>query len=296
MTIDPFQTLIIASVLLFATSLSFYFWDFKASLLIVPLMGVIIYRFIGNFDTLTMLVSPVVFGSFTGLTIRKNFSVQFYVLGSTFALTIITVSAYYYLLNVLDIDAVQIMTTQLNEVISSSTLSSAEKQELRSNIDIAISIVRDVMPFYLFLISLIYSTIAFIILRLFYSVFILKRPLFLKGLEFFKLNDFVIFLLIASMALYVFITPEQSEIANNAALNALCITAFLYVIQALGIIRHFLIKKKLPLFILPLGIFITLLFSWPLLPIVSILLAGWGVLDLWTDFRHLNKKNNIEKE
>ncbi len=291
MAIDPFQTLVIGTILLFVSSLTFYYWGAKALTIIVPLTGVCIYRFSGDFNSFTLIVPPLIFGSFAGYTIKRSLSVQFYIIGSTVTFTIIATGLYYYMMQVLGIDLFDSLMTQMQLLLEKSELAQNEQTEIISSFKSVLVIVREVVPFYFFLQSVIWSTIAFMILRLFYIFVIIKGIVTIKGLELFKMNDYTVFLLIAFLAGYIFIKPEISETVNYGALNGLLIILLLYLIQALGIIRHFLIRKNLPLLILPLGIFFTLLFSAVLLPVVSILLAGWGLLDVWTDFRNLNKKD-----
>ncbi|MFW5808582.1 MAG: DUF2232 domain-containing protein [Spirochaetota bacterium] len=292
MTIDPFQTMIIGTVLLFATSLAAYYWEYKALVITIPLLALCVYRLSGDYNTFTVIASPVVFGTSAGFAIKRRLSVQFYILVSTICAAALTIALYYYLIHAAGVDVMDTIREQMFLLIDESGMQQAEKRTIQENVESVMQIIKKIAPFYFFLNSLIWSVFSFLILRLFYMFFIIRGPVIVKGLEYFRLNDYTIFVLIAFLAAYIFVPEEQFAVIHNTALSGLLITALLYMIQALGIIRYFLISRKLPLFILPLGIFITLLFSWPLLPFVSIILAGWGILDLWTDFRHLKHKND----
>jgi hypothetical protein len=113
-----------------------------------------------------------------------------------------------------------------------------------------------------------------------------------KALEFFKVNEFIIFILIAGWGVFIMFDKIQYPVITIIALNTGLAASVLYTIQAMGIIKFFIMKRKLPVIILPL-IIITL----SLVPIVFIfvmtMLTGIGILDLWGDFRKLNSNKEL---
>ena len=78
--------------------------------------------------------------------------------------------------------------------------------------------------------------------------------------------------------------PAITVIALNVALAA----SALYIIQAFGIIKFFIIKKGMPVFLFPLMIITLLLLGPSIIMFAMIVLIGIGALDLWGDFRKLN--------
>ena len=95
--------------------------------------------------------------------------------------------------------------------------------------------------------------------------------------------------LIAFFAGFLFVKPGTSEAVYTISVNGLLMLVTLYFIQSIGIIRHFLIRKKLPLIILPLGLGLTIMYDPRFFLIVALILAGLGLLDVWTDFRGFDR-------
>ena len=98
----------------------------------------------------------------------------------------------------------------------------------------------------------------------------------------------MIFVLIASLAAVVFIKDDLSLYAKLAGLNTLLVITVLYFVQALGIIKFFLLKKGLPVIILPMFFIFLGSLSIMAFAFSVFILSGYGALDVWTDFRKLN--------
>ena len=81
-----------------------------------------------------------------------------------------------------------------------------------------------------------------------------------------------------------------SIISLNIALGI----SALYAIQALGIIKFYLIRRGLPVFLLPLLIISIILLGISAFIFAATLLTGVGTLDLWADFRKIGPDKNTE--
>jgi hypothetical protein len=109
----------------------------------------------------------------------------------------------------------------------------------------------------------------------------------MKSLEYFRMNDYLIFLFIGSWAFFLILDSDLATLINIVSLNIALMLSILYAIQALGIAKFFLIRRGLPLFLLPLLVVSLMMLGIPAFTFVAILLTGLGTLDLWADFRKL---------
>lgn len=283
--------------LLFASAAAIYRWNLKAAFLLLPLMVLSVYRFHSSYEALSMLTAPIVFGSCASYVLTQKKSIQFYLLIAASTAAAIELSHYYYLLNYLDFDLIGQFQEQAAEIIKQTqTQTGGDFTYNIEDLNIAFAFLALVMPFTFFFKALIWSSIAFIAVRISFSLIKPSMKVEIKGLEYFRLNDYFIFVLIAFLAGFALLGENQYPLVHMIALNGLLVSSMLYLVQALGIIRHFLIRKRLPLFILPVGIVTTLLFSRSLLLPISMVLTGWGVLDLWTDFRRIQKKKSGDEK
>ena len=110
----------------------------------------------------------------------------------------------------------------------------------------------------------------------------------MKSLEYYRMNDYLIFLFIGFWALFLILDSDLSPQINILSLNIALMLSILYAIQALGIIKFFLIRKGLPVFLLPVLVVSLIMLGIPAFTFAAILLTGLGTLDLWADFRKLN--------
>ena len=152
-----------------------------------------------------------------------------------------------------------------------------------------VQFAKDMIPFAAFFYSILLTGFSFFLMKKF---FMKKFGEGVKALEFFRVNEFVIFILIAGWGIFIMIDKVQYPVIAVIALNIALAASVLYTIQAIGIIKFFIIKRGLPVFILPLLI-ITLLFMPVVFIFVMTMLTGIGVLDLWGDFRKLQSGEEI---
>jgi hypothetical protein len=119
------------------------------------------------------------------------------------------------------------------------------------------------------------------------KIFMKKQGEGVRSLELFRLNDYFIFSLIAGWGIFLLLDKNQFPVITVMALNIALAASVLYIIQALGIIKFFIIKKGMPVIMLPLVILTLLILGPSILVFSMILLIGLGTLDLWGDFRKL---------
>ncbi len=118
----------------------------------------------------------------------------------------------------------------------------------------------------------------------------------IRGLEFFRLNDFAIFVLIAGWAMYLFVDPTLSRIVSAAGFNIGMVTLTLYFVQALGVIKFMILKKGWSGYLLP-ALLLGVVFTGPPgMVLAIIILSGLGTLDLWADFRKLQHVDGADIE
>jgi uncharacterized protein YybS (DUF2232 family) len=167
-------------------------------------------------------------------------------------------------------------------------LEQKEKEKTSGDFDRMMDLMRNIIPFSAFIYALFFSALNFIVVKFFLFRVAGDRPG--KGLEFFALNEYLIFGLIAGVGSLLLVSMESNPVIFTAALNIALIISTLYVVQGLGVLKFFMMKKGLPdhLLYLPLIMLILLGREFSLFPIV--LLSGFGTLDLWADFRKIKTR------
>ena len=114
----------------------------------------------------------------------------------------------------------------------------------------------------------------------------------------FRLNDYFIFVLIAGLAAFrsqLLIDKSNYSVLYSAGLNIALVAALLYFMQALGVVKFFMIKRGVPGYVLPLAAAGMLIHGHVRSRCSClIMLAGVGALDVWADFRKLTPKSKPE--
>ena len=88
--------------------------------------------------------------------------------------------------------------------------------------------------------------------------------------------------------LFYSLTQQQAGGVHAAGFNIALIFTFLYLIQAFGIIKFFFLKRNFPMFLLPLIIVMSIVLLNQYVLILAILLASFGAIDFWADFRNFH--------
>ena len=280
-----FFSTILGIVIIISTAYLFYRWNWKALVVFIPVMAVPLIS--GGYDReIPSILTPVVLGALGGYVFRSGRSLKFFLLSSTLGLTLLFSGNFYYLRYHEKIDILEDSKKIMLALMKNYQVPDEKINAISVDYEKFMAIAGDLVPFSSFVYSLILASLAFMILRLFFSRF----GAFVGGLEHFRLNDYVIFSLIAGWGIFLLTDKSRLMPLYLAGLNAALIASFFYLIQALGVIKFFIMKKGLP----PVMIFVIfgiLAFSgMEVMIFVLILLTGFGALDMWADFRKFSAK------
>lgn len=264
--------------------------------------------------SLSIFIVPLIFGATGGYCLRESKGLDFYLSVSAIVFAVLFTGDYYLIKKIHNYDMVAVSGQFLIEKIQESepvlekffqdyNVPEENRKQLRENFQQNFEVLkdskwiqfaRDTLPLATFLYSLIIGALSFFFLKKFFLKQNGKR---LKPLEYYRLNDYLIFLFIGSWALFLILDRSLFPLVNIVSLNIALMLSVLYAVQALGIAKFFLIRKGLPPYLLPLLIILLMLLGIPAFTFVSILLTGIGTLDLWADFRKLtpDKERNIKE-
>lgn len=280
---------LIGLALLSGSGFLFFNRRWKALYVLVPLIliaGVSAVYGGGNpSDFLTIVVSPVFIGAAGGLSLYYKRGLHFYLVISAFSLALIFSANYYYLKLYKNFDQVVDSKNRIVQIVTASELPDAEKKEFVSQVENSIGLMKDIVPFTYFLNSVIISLFCFFILKLLLNKYANIGVPAANGIEFFKLNDYFIFALIAGWILVLLADKSRFYYLHTAGLNLGLAFSVLYFIQSIGIIKYFLNNKGLPNFLIPLSFTVILILGVEAILFFSVILASMGALDFWADFR-----------
>ncbi len=275
----------IGVILLFGSAYVSYRWSWKGAALLLP--GIVLPFLIpGAGSSIPTLISPVLIGFMTGQTLKRKITLDSFLMVSALFLTLVYTGNFYYLKEYKNYNIVTESKTQMLEIIKNSSIPEENKKQLRGEIDAYLEIAEKIVPFSFFINSLVISLFGYFMVKILFSR--LFGIFTVKGLEYFRLNDYTIFFLIGSWLSFLIVNRTEHEILSQAVLNAGLMVSALYLVQALGIIRFLLMRKNRPAYMLPLALIVTFILSIEAFIFIIILLTGFGTLDLWADFRKLN--------
>jgi len=302
-------TYFIAGVIL-TISVAFIFYRFGwISAIFFILLSIVPFFFKGYEDIFTFYILPLIAGIIGGYCFKKGLGLDFFITVSSLLFAVSVTADYHILKYVKEYDFIDhsaVETVQLLEenkvkmeqVFDQHNVSEGDKKIFLGSIDTYINILndrkwvqfaKDMLPFAAFFYSILLTGFSFFLMKKF---FMRKFGEKVKALEFFKVNEFVIFILIAGWGIFIMIDKIQYPVITVIALNVGLAATVLYTIQAIGIMKFFIMKRKMPVIILPL-----LIITLSLVPIVFIfvmtMLTGIGILDLWGDFRKLNSGKEL---
>lgn len=268
-------------------------WDMKGFFFIVPaaLLGILLYDkiFSINSELLASLIASSVIGGAAGYTIRNRRSLQFFLLIAALGSTGVFTANYYYLKAVKNVDLFTESRSSFVEYLNRNAegIKEEKKKELIQQVDQSLEIVKDLVPFSYFLNSLLFAAFTFIVMRMFAKRFFGSADINTEGLEYFRLSDYFIFVLIGGWLIFLLVDTAANRWIHAAGFNIALIFTFLYLIQAFGIIKFFFLKKNLPVYLLPLIIIMSIVLLNQYMLIIAIFLASFGAIDFWADFRKL---------
>lgn len=302
--------LLISGILLAISSVLIFFRLGPISIIIFLPVAFIPVFFLDYASSLSIFIVPLIFGATGGYCLRESKGLDFYLTVSAVVFAVLFTGNYFLIKNIHNYDMVAVSGELLIEQIEESepvlekffqeyNIPEERRKELRENFQQNLGILkdkkwiqfaRDTLPLATFLYSLIIGSLSFFFLKKF---FLKKNGERMKSLEYYRLNDYLIFLFIGSWAAFLILDRSFSPLINIVALNIAFMLSVLYAVQALGIVKFFLIKRGLPIFLLPLLILLLILLGIPAFIFVSILLTGIGTLDLWADFRKLTPEKEL---
>ena len=281
------------AAILLASAYSFYKWGVKSFIIYIVFAAgfLFINDSVRDFPA---LFTPVILGTLGGLSFRYGWHLKTFILGSAAAIAIMSGGQYYYLLNNKNIDLLVESKTEIVKILSGYNIPEDQKAKIIPDMDKMIEYGRGLVVFSTFIYGIIFSALTYVFLKAFFARFTDKKGLL--GLEFFRLNDHFIFALIAGLAVFLLADKSEYYILNQAGLNLALIATALYFIQAIGILKFILLQRKISAYWLPLGLVLLLISGIETAFFTTVLLAGFGSLDVWADFRKLTQEKKEENK
>lgn len=290
----------------FATWL-FYKTGWYSLILFIPLAATPLLA-PGYAGLLGVFIVPAAFGTAGGLCFRSGKGFGFFMTVSTILFSVLFTTEYHALRYLRNTDIIEKARDEFVQTIEQKsgdvdkfleayktpemTPEQFKAQKTQAIAEIKdskwLQFARDMVPFSSFIYGVLICGLSFMILK----KWVMKNPVpQVKTLEFMKVNDYIIFALIAGWGGFILLDSSRFPALSIAALNLALMVSTLYVAQAMGIIKYFMVGRGLPAVILPLILFTTVALWPPIVIFLTIILLGLGALDLWADFRKLNPDN-----
>jgi len=281
--------LLLLPVFLFGSAYFVYDRGYLAFAAIVLLNALL---FAGGIDLSTVIAfaSVMVIGGVSGFVIKKKISLVHYVLIAPFLVTLFFSGDYYYKL-MGGVDMVADSQKQMTDIfLNRDDISNEDKEAATGVINAAMDVLRNIVPFDTFVNALMFSGIGYLAVKFF--LFVFKKDTPADALSAFELNGYVVFALIGAWAV-VLLARTENKLLFSIALNGALIISALYLVQAFGIMSFFLKKYNMPDYLIVVLAALLFFLSISAGFFVAILLAGFGLLDVWADFRkiHAIEKN-----
>ncbi|MCX8124228.1 MAG: YybS family protein [Spirochaetes bacterium] len=214
----------------------------------------------------------------------KQFSFQRYFIISVLLLWFSLLVVYYLQYYMKGVDVVADNQKLIQQMIEGSSLGAAEKSVMLQQLSDFVPTMRILMPFSYFFSAIVISLFVY---ALVYAFFI--RFKFLQNSDsrfsFFRVNEWVVFLLIVSWAAVLF--GSHTHVIWAIALNIGLILCVLYTIQGLSIISYYFEKKQWPKLYGILLLFVATLLGFQVLFFIITMLMGLGIIDFWMNFRKI---------
>ena len=281
-------------LVLFVVSLfCFYKWKWKAFFFYLPAL---IYISIALGEKSPELLGAIALGFLGGVSFSLENPFQFFIVSSTLILTLIMSGHYFFLWQYKNLDLLKKTQVEMLKALEDYQKVEGSQgevdffktlQEVLKN-DTWIDLARDFIFFSYFIYSLFLSAASFFLLRMIF--FYLEKKELKDGLVKFKINDFSIFLFLLGWGIILLIDKTNYRHIYLITLNISLGLSIFYLLQAVGIIKFFLLKKGWPMSLFYLGLFVLFLIKIELFFLALLVLLGLGVFDLWYDFRKLNLK------
>lgn len=275
-------------------------WYWALPVLLV-LLGSVFYTSKDMVILVNIATLPLIAGFIGGLTVREEKSLQFYLVSASLIITVLICGyqfGYKYVTGVDLIEKSQKMTVSMfNEALQQIKLPDVEKQKILeswSNVQSQTKEYKLYLPTLVFVDSLVLVALLGIVLRGIFSILKKSKKVYGKGLEYFRMNDYLVFLFAISWIVFLLTFQRGNGFywVKYASLNCGIILSLFYMIQGLAIIKSLILKKNWPMSILILC-FVVLLLVGPMVWLfLGVIFAGMGAMDFWADFRKLNSISN----
>jgi len=291
-------------ILTISSAFIFYKWGWISLAVFAPaaLIPVVIGGYEGGLSLYTL---PLIAGTAGGYCFRKSLGLDFFITVSAIIFALVFTADFYILKAVRGYDFIETGKVEIVQLLEQSRgemekvfdqykTPEENRKKLRADFDTSLRMIqdskwiqfaRDMIPFTAFLYSLFVTGFSFLLMK---KIFLKKQGAAVKALELFRLNDYLIFSLIAGWGIFIMLDKTQFPVITVTALNVALAGSMLYIIQALGIIKFFILKKGMPVVLLPLMIMTILILGPSVIVFAMIALIGIGTLDLWGDFRKLS--------
>ena len=290
-------------ILTICTAVIFYKWGWMSLIVFVPaaVIPVVISGYEGGISIYTL---PFISGTAGGYCFKKSSGLDFFITVPAILFAVVFTADFYLMKQVKGYDFIDTGKVEVVKLLE-QTRGEVEKafeqyktpeenrKKLREDLDTSLQMIqdrkwvqlaKDMIPFSAFLYSVLVTAFSFLLMK---KIFMKNQGKLVRSLELFRLNDYFIFSLIAGWGLFIMLDRIQYPAISVVALNIALAASVLYIIQALGIIKFFIIKKGMPVVMLPLLILTLLVLGPSIIMFAMIVLIGIGTLDLWGDFRKL---------
>lgn len=291
-------------ILTICSAFIFYKWGWVSLALFAPaaLIPVVLNGYEGGLSLYTL---PLIAGTAGGYCFRKSSGLDFFISVTAILFAVVFTADFYFLKEVKGYDIVETGKVEVVKLLEQSRgemekafeqykTPEENRKKLRDDFNTSLQIIqdrkwvqfaKDMIPFSAFIYSLFVTSFSFLLMK---KVFMKKQGTSVRALELFRLNDYFIFSLIAGWGAFLLLDKSRFPAVTAAALNIALAASVLYIIQALGVIKFFIIKKGMPVVLLPMMILTLLVLGPSILVFAMIIFIGIGTLDLWGDFRKLN--------
>ncbi len=282
-------------MLMMGSAFLYYRLEWKA-LVICAALTVVTVVLTGQAYGIPLLAAPVLMGCIGGFTFKKGKSLEFFLITASVSLALIFTGVFYYLMLYENVDFIGMLRAEMVKILGATGAPEDIKAELLAEFDGSRNDMIARVPFSAFANSLAMAGIGYTVIRRYFGRMMGIVPG--NGLEMFRLNDYFIFVMIAGLAALVasqlLIDKSGYTVLYSAGLNIALSAALLYFIQALGVVKHVMIRRGVPGYVLPLAVAGMLIMGMWVAMFMLIMLAGVGALDVWADFRKLTPKRGPE--
>ena len=252
-------------------------------ILIVPIAALSVI--IGSdMSSSAVFISVIIMGGLSGLVVKNKISLTHYVLIVPVFTALLFSGDYYYQKIYNNYDLLADSKEQVVKYLEKSEASKEDKEAMLADVNVVLDVVRDIVPFTVFLYMLMFSALCYIVVKRFFIIF--KKGISANSLSTFDINAYFVFVFILAWA-FVLLAGREMGVFYVLALNGALIMSTLYFVQALGVLSFYMKKKNLPDYLLILLVVLIIFLSKGVGAVLAIILTGVGLLDLWADFRKI---------